>query len=324
MDMKEKVKQLPQSPGVYRFLNENNQVIYVGKSNNLRSRVSSYFTGVKEGKIKRLVHQIENLEYETCDTHLEARLLECQRIKEIRPMFNKQLKRERGLVFLRIGQTYKEPSLSISKEATNGIGPFRNRRLLETMIESFERLYPMGFENSQNQLEFSYHVLPIRPSKKLHAEHQKALEHLMTNEIIWQQFVDDLSVKMMVAAEGEKFQEAIFYRDFIQQLNLFKRRWFEDVKIFDELLFLRIPIQSGVKFFRVKNGLIQSQVSSTSEIDQEFLSFMENSGKGLKNPWQKFSELEQYDFRDIIYSEIRSLPKDQVVRFDSRVSSTVN
>ena len=322
--MKEKVKQLPQGLGVYRFLNENNQVIYVGKSNNLRSRVSSYFTGVKEGKIERLVHQIKDLEYEMCDTHLEARLLECQRIKELRPMFNKQLKRERGLVFLRIGQTHKELSLSISKEATEGIGPFRNRRLLETMIEGFEKLYPMRHEKSRNQMDFSYHVLPKRPSKESYANHQEAIRYLLAEETIWHKFIDDLSVRMMGAAEQEKFQEAIFYRDFIQHLNLFQRRWFEDVKIFDELIFLKIPTQSGAKFFRVKNGLIESRASSTSEIDQEFLSFMETSGQTLINPWQKFSELEQYDFRDIIYSEIRNLPKDQVVRFDSRVSYTVN
>ena len=107
-------------------------------------------------------------------------------------------------------------------------------------------------------------------------------------------------------------------------MTLFKRRWFEDVKIFDALLFLKIPTPSGAKFFRVKHGLIESQMSFSNEIDREFSEFMKTSGKEVKNSWQKFSILEQYDFQDIIYSEIRSLPKDQVVRFDSRVSSTVN
>lgn len=320
MDIKEKVKQLPKSPGVYRFLNENNQVIYVGKSNNLRSRVGSYFTGVKEGKIERLVHQIKNLEYELCDTHLEARLLECQRIKELRPIFNKQLKRERGLVYLGIGEAINQPPVFISKEPSKGIGPFRSRRLLESIIESFERLYPMQLEKNKTNVDFKYHVLPRRPSEESYVENQRALHQLITEEPIWLTFLEDLADAMMKAADEERFQEAIFYRDFIENLNQFQRRWFDDVGIFDQIIFLKIPMESGVKFFRVKRGLIEKHMVSTDESDLEFSNFMNTPVKEVLNPWESFSKLEQYDFWDIVYSEIRSLPKEQVVRCNKRTA----
>ena len=126
MNITEKIKTLPQLPGVYR--------------------VRSYFSGTKVGKIVQMVLQIHDLEIEICDTHLEARLLECQRIKEIRPPFNSQFKRERQFVYLKIGQKCTQPALSIATDHLQGFGPFRNRQLLETVLWDFPKLYPLKID----------------------------------------------------------------------------------------------------------------------------------------------------------------------------------
>lgn len=324
---------LPEQPGVYRFMNIEQRVIYVGKSKNLKHRVRSYFTGAKEGKIARLVHQIHDLEYELCDTHLEARLLECQRIKELRPVFNKQLKRERGFVYLRIGQTPRQEPLTVAYHPADGIGPFRNRRLLESVIESFARLYPMRLAGSADEtgvlpkrgnegdhgpkgqrVAFEYSILPQRIATETYLQNQKALRSLFDREDLWQRFFEDLSEAMMQAADDQKFQEAIFYRDFIRNLSLLQRMWFEDRKLFHEILFLKLPMQTGEKYFRVRSGLIEASAAAPSSDAQAFSRFMENEPAGVSNPWEEFSELEQYDFRDILYSEIRSLPPEQIIR----------
>lgn len=78
-DLKQKVNQIPALPGVYKMLDSSGQIIYVGKSKCLKKRVQSYFTkSPKQPKIERMIFLIDDIEYIVTDTHLEARLLECQ------------------------------------------------------------------------------------------------------------------------------------------------------------------------------------------------------------------------------------------------------
>lgn len=322
MELKEKIKNLPELPGIYKFISSDQRIIYVGKSKRLRSRVRSYFSGVKEGKIQRLVRQIADLEYELCDTHLEARLLECQRIKELQPVFNKQFKRERGFVYLKIGQHCREAPMSIVYTPDRGFGPFRNRRLLESVIESFQKLYPMRLADTgsaktdgrQSQIEFTYYLLPQRISTETYFQNRKVMTRLFQEEDLWEAFLLDLEEAMMMAAEEEKFQAAIFYRDFLQALRLLKRMWFEDHRLFQELVFLKIPVSGGDKFFRIRDGCIELCQSASSSADDLFEAFMAASPETKPPDWAKFTIFEQYDFRDILYSEIRALPPDQIVR----------
>lgn len=323
MDIQQKLKNLPELPGVYRFLSSDGRIIYVGKSKCLRQRVRSYFTGTKEGKVARLVRQISDLEYEVCDTHLEARLLECQRIKELRPLYNSQFKRERGFVYLKIGETVKEAPLSVVHRPDQGVGPFRNRRLLESVIESFEKLYPMRFRETpaarpsdanRSGIDFTYFILPQRIATETYLQHRAVIGRLFQEESLWRDFLQDLEQTMLEEADREKYQAAIFFRDFKESLSLLRRMWFEDHKLFEELLFLRIPIPQGYKYFRIQNGLIEAFGQGETSDGSDFQRFLASPPTEEEPPWAKFSRFEQYDFRDILYSEIRSLPEEQVVR----------
>ena len=323
MNLTEKIKTLPQLPGVYRFLNKDNEIIYIGKSKNLRDRVRSYFTGSKIGKIVRLVHQIDDLEIEVCDTHLEARLLECQRIKEIRPPYNSQFKRERQFVYLKIGQRAGQAALSITTDPMQGLGPFRNRQLLEAVLAEFPKLYPLRFdfsdkspekeEVSETRLDFAYSLLPRRLLASEFDDNREVLERLFLEDGHWSIFFGGLEQAMLEAAEKEMFQQAIFFRDFSEHLKLLHRLWFEDKRFFDQVLFLRIPLEKGVKYFRIHNGCIEDQAYGTDDLASDFDSFCRTSHNRLSSPWSSFSERARFDFRDILYSEIRSLPPDQVV-----------
>jgi len=94
--LKNKRDQIPAQPGVYKMLDASGRIIYVGKSKCLKKRVNSYFTkAFKHSKIEKMVFLIADIEYVVTDTHLEARLLECQLIKEIKPYFNAQMKNDR-------------------------------------------------------------------------------------------------------------------------------------------------------------------------------------------------------------------------------------
>lgn len=340
MNITEKIKTLPQLPGVYRFLNKDKEIIYIGKSKNLHHRVRSYFTGQKEGKIARLVLQIEDLEFEVCDTHLEARLLECLRIKQIRPPYNSQFKRERAFIYLKIGQKPRQSALSITTDPLQGLGPFRNRQLLEAVLEDFLKLYPLTSayldqtpeEQSKEgeitgpsgqcdhrkprpgeiQIAGTYSLLPRRLQDWEFRQTRECLELLFLDEGHWQPFLQGLEQAMINAADQERFQQAIFFRDFRERLKLLHRFWYEDKQLFNQLLFLRIPMEQGVKYFRIRNGCIEDQAKGTALSGAEFDRFCLNSKCRLVSAWSSFSEQARFDFLDILYSEIRTLPPEQV------------
>lgn len=98
MDLKEKIKKLPSSPGVYLMKDSLNSVIYVGKSKNLKSRVASYFQNSKSHtpKILKLVKNLRDFDYILTDTEFEAFMLECKLIKQMK---NEYVKNDGNLYF---------------------------------------------------------------------------------------------------------------------------------------------------------------------------------------------------------------------------------
>ena len=90
MNLKDKIDKMPQCAGIYIMKDIYNNIIYVGKSINLRNRVKSYFRDNinRSRKIERMVKFINDIEYITTDTELDALLLECDYIHNIRPMYN--------------------------------------------------------------------------------------------------------------------------------------------------------------------------------------------------------------------------------------------
>ena len=118
--LKERVKLLPMLPGVYRFLNKDGTVIYVGKAKNLRNRVSQYFQSPETltPKTKVMVSKIESLEHTVVGSEAEALLLENTLIKRYQPRYN---------VMLKDGKTY--PWICIKREDYPRV--FLTRKLLK-------------------------------------------------------------------------------------------------------------------------------------------------------------------------------------------------
>ena len=98
-----KIKSLPNSPGVYRFFNQNQELIYIGKAANLKRRVSSYFAINKNGwsrPIEQLANKIADLKIKKTDTVLEAYFLEQSLIKKYQPKYNILGKDDKSTSFL--------------------------------------------------------------------------------------------------------------------------------------------------------------------------------------------------------------------------------
>lgn len=101
-ELKEKVRRLPDQPGVYLLKDINDRVIYVGKAISLRSRVRSYLieNSSSSPRLRSLQSRLHNVEYVVTDSEVEALILECSLIKEYRPRFNVNLKDDKDYPFL--------------------------------------------------------------------------------------------------------------------------------------------------------------------------------------------------------------------------------
>ena len=139
----EQLKRLPSSPGVYLFYGENDTVLYIGKSVDIRSRVYSHFAGdhrVQKGM--RLSQQVRRIDFEETAGEFGALLLEARLVKELTPIHNRHLRRTRDLYSIRLTKGVKtgsKPEIVLLKdlggdELEGLFGMFRTRRQAETAL----------------------------------------------------------------------------------------------------------------------------------------------------------------------------------------------
>lgn len=143
----EKVKLLPDKPGVYQYYNDKGVIIYVGKAKNLKKRVSSYFTkNYDNTKTYLLVKRIADIQYIVVDTELDALLLENNLIKKYQPKYNIQLKDDKTYPWICIK---KEPfprvfsTRTVYKDGSRYFGPYSNVKVMHTLLQLIRELYPL-------------------------------------------------------------------------------------------------------------------------------------------------------------------------------------
>ncbi len=131
---------LPRQPGVYMFFDRNGELIYVGKADNLRTRVRSYFYGDERRRITDLLRQLHRVEYRVCAHSLESEITELRLIHAHRPRFNQRSRPPRRTLFVRLTEE-PFPRLSVAhKLASQGrlwLGPFRSKRTADLVVEAF-------------------------------------------------------------------------------------------------------------------------------------------------------------------------------------------
>ena len=138
---------LPHSPGVYRMLNGEGQLLYIGKAKNLHRRVSSYFTNSSghSDKILELVRNVREVTYEQTGSELEAALRESTLIRELKPPYNTLSKHLPRVAFLKLTRTNPYPRLAITRkpgvDRSLYIGPFRSREFAEKAQRLLARLF---------------------------------------------------------------------------------------------------------------------------------------------------------------------------------------
>ena len=136
---------IPNSPGVYKFLNQNKNIIYVGKSKNLKKRVKSYFRKrLDNNKIIKMVKETEKIEFDiTCSEH-DALLLENNLIKENKPKYNVLLRDDKTFPYIaitkeRFPRIYTTRKINLEKEEV--FGPYTNVKSMRNILKLIKSLY---------------------------------------------------------------------------------------------------------------------------------------------------------------------------------------
>lgn len=143
----EKVKQFPQSPGVYLMKDAEGRVIYVGKAKHLRNRASHYFTKAAADDLRTadLVKLICDIDFVPADSEVDALLMEARLIKDIQPRFNVELKDNKTFPYLQIRVREEFPRVEFTRTPrTRGVrlyGPFTSAKSLRAAIQVLQRIF---------------------------------------------------------------------------------------------------------------------------------------------------------------------------------------
>jgi DNA polymerase-3 subunit epsilon len=155
-DVHESLYSLPDSPGVYYFLNKKDEIIYIGKAKSLKDRVRSYFAATTVGKPKKIVKQAAKIKTEITNSELTALLLEAESIKLINPRHNRQLKKYGNKYFIRVSKSNKFPKIEITTrfdfDGNDYFGLFISRRKAEVVLDIIDKTFAL---RECNDKEFS-------------------------------------------------------------------------------------------------------------------------------------------------------------------------
>ena len=151
MDIKSKINKLPETSGVYFFKDKRGKVIYVGKANSLKSRVSSYFSNFTQQspKINKMIKEIVNVEYIPTSSEIEALILESKMIKSNNPYYNTQSKDDKSYPYIKITLEkdfpqilfYRKTKQKINEDSSLYFGPFTDADATRVVIKLLRQIF---------------------------------------------------------------------------------------------------------------------------------------------------------------------------------------
>ena len=230
---------IPEEPGVYRFFNKDEKVIYVGKAKNLKNRLNSYFGSNLARKTHRMVNEAVRVDWTIVATELEALALEFSWIKQYQPNYNVQFKDDKSYPYLAISLKDKFPRLFITRKEKvpdlKYFGPYTNAWALRNTFEVLLKVYPIrscssgNFERAQRTKrqcllgDIGKCAAPcvgwVTPAE--HREIAVKLDSFMDRGM--ENILPTLRTEMEAASEREEFERAARLRDQIESFEKAQR-----------------------------------------------------------------------------------------------------
>ncbi len=223
---------MPQSPGVYLFLNDKGVILYVGKAKNLKNRVSSYFANKNSllGKTYQLVGQVKKIRIIQVESEIEALLLEANLIKKYAPKYNIRMTDGKAYPLIRITNKSLYPSVLTARRFDDPkslyFGPFPNVTAMREVLRLIRRIFPYQSVPNHPKRTCLYHhlglcpCLPVFPSDNYQKQYKKTLKHIID-------FLDGKTAKVIAdlekereeASKNEAFEKAAHIQKQIDHIN---------------------------------------------------------------------------------------------------------
>ena len=220
------VPNLPETPGIYQYLNAEGTIIYVGKAKNLKRRVSSYFNREHpNGKTRILVSKIADIKYIVVKTEEDALLLENNLIKKYKPRYNVLLKDDKSYPSICVSNEYYPrvfKTRNIIHDGSNYYGPYSHVPSMNALLELINKLYPLrrcrhsltpeNIRGGKFDICLEYHIKNCKGpciGKQSHEDYMKDIQEVKSILKGDTQIVCDLLKDEMKALAMEmRFEEA--------------------------------------------------------------------------------------------------------------------
>lgn len=242
LDLRERLDQLPDKPGVYIMKNELDEIIYVGKAKSLRKRVRQYFGsyGKSSKKVASMVSKIHDFEYIIVENEVESLVLESNLIKDNLPKYNILLRDDKQYPYIKVKVNERFPRVMktrrILKDGAKYFGPYPDVFAVNESIETFERLYPLrtcnlNLENVEEKNYrpcLNYYIgkclgpcIGNVKDQDYNVMVEEVLSFLSSSD---DKLIDKLHEKMMDYSRNLDYENAADIRDRIKNLEYLKER----------------------------------------------------------------------------------------------------
>ncbi len=236
--LRAKLEGLPDAPGVYIFLGEGGEVLYVGKASSLRNRVRSYFqpSGASP-KAREIVREAVGLDYIVTRNEAEALILEDALIKKHRPRFNTRLRDDKRYPYVKLTAERFPRLVFVRRPGNDGaryFGPFTSAKSLRRLLSIAQKIFPLrtcnlDLDKGKTYRPCLYYHLgkcpgpctgEVSPEEYRHnVEGVAAILSGKTDELI-----AHLRQRMEAAAREERFEEAAKLRDYLRALERLREK----------------------------------------------------------------------------------------------------
>lgn len=274
-EIQNKLANLPAKPGVYQFKNDKGKVIYVGKANNLRNRVKSYFhSNYSNAKTKMLVSKINDVELVVTDTEVEALVLENNLIKELKPRYNVNLKDDKSFPFIKVtNEPYPRvfSTRRVLRDGSKYFGPYTSVKSMKAALRMINQIFKIRsckydindetIARKKFKICLDYHIKKCDgPCEGLVSEKEY---NEMVDEVVkvirgrTDELIKDLEKKMSSEAEAMQFEKAGEIRDKIEQLKIISAKQKVVSNDFEDRDVISVAFEdkeSACSIFNIRNG----------------------------------------------------------------------
>ena len=281
---------IPTQPGVYRFMDANNRVIYVGKAKNLRARLTSYFGNQQKlhERTRRMVETAADVTWTIVDSEYEALQLEFMWIKQYDPLFNVRFRDDKSYPYLAISMREEIPRAFVTRNrelrGVKYFGPYTQAWAIRETLDNLLKVFPVRscsksvFENAKKNsrpcilAEIGKCSAPCvgRIDQAAHKSIAKSLGDFMNRGD--SSYLHSMQEKMALASQDQQYEYAAQLRDDIAALERVLEKStvvLQDQTDADLFGLARDSLNAAVSFFIVRGGRIRGNKGFVIDLADE-------------------------------------------------------